>query len=148
MDLFSYQRVLLTSHSFPAQNSTQKRRKNKTSAVAICSLSSFGYIGVNNRTERKFKNQTLDYLEDIRDKKLETNAEAQRLVDEIQKFSQIYIQKIQSHADSLITRVQQNRQAKLSAIEDTIADIERLENETENALDIRYRHFCQNIRTN
>ena len=76
-------------------------------------------------------------MEDIRDKKLETNAEAQRLVDEIQKFSQIYIQKIQSHADSLITRVQQNRQAKLSAIEDTIADIERLENETENALDIR-----------
>ena len=82
-------------------------------------------------------------MEDIRDKKIETNAEAQRLVDEIQKFSQIYIQKIQSHADSLIGRVQQNRQAKLSAIEDTIADIERLENETENALDIRYFDYFE-----
>ena len=78
-----------------------------------------------------------DYLEDIRVKKVETNAEAQRLIDEIHLFSQNYIQQIQAHTESLINRVHQNRHAKLNAVEDTIADIERLENETENALDIR-----------
>merc|ERR1739838_730463 len=64
-----------------------------------------------------------DYLEDIRVKKAETNAEAQRLIDEIHLFSQDYVQQIQAHTESLINRVHQNRHVKLNAIEDTIADI-------------------------
>ena len=80
----------------------------------------------------------LDYLEDIRDKKAETNSEAQRLVDEVHAFTQSYIEQIQRHSETLVQRVHENRAQKLRAIEETIADIEMLENETENALDIRF----------
>ena len=79
-----------------------------------------------------------DYLEDICDKKNKTNSESQRLVDEIHSFTQAYIEQIQLHSETLISRVHENRSQKLRAIEETIADIELLENETENALDIRF----------
>ena len=98
-------------------------------------------------------------MEDIREKKIETNTEAARLIDEIQKFTTSYISQIQeqrsimiimidddwqdywipikSHSEKLIEKVQKNRQKKIQNHEAKIAEIERLENKTESALGMR-----------
>ena len=74
----------------------------------------------------------------MRERKIETNSEAQKLIDEIQKFTTSYMNTIQSHCDKLIEKVQKNRAAKIQKVEDVISEIEQLENETETTLDIRF----------
>ena len=58
-------------------------------------------------------NHYSDYLEDMRERKVETNSEAQKLIDEIQKFTTSYMNTIQSHCDKLIEKVQKNRALKM-----------------------------------
>ena len=74
----------------------------------------------------------------MRERKIETNSEAQKLIDEIQKFTASYMNTIQSHCDKLIEKVQKHRAAKIQKVEDVISEIEQLENETETTLDIRF----------
>ena len=83
-------------------------------------------------------NHYSDYLEDMRERKVETNSEAQKLIDEIQKFTTSYMNTIQSHCDKLIEKVQKNRALKIQKVEEVISEIEQLENETESTLDIRF----------
>ena len=83
----------------------------------------------------------LDYLEDMRERKVETNSEAQKLIDEIQKFTTSYMNTIQSHCDKLIEKVQKNRALKIQKVEEVISEIEQLENETESTLDIRFASY-------
>ena len=83
-------------------------------------------------------NHYSDYLEDMRERKIETNSEAQKIIDEIQKFTTSYMNTIQTHCDKLIDKVQQNRAAKIQKAEKAISKIEQLENETESILDIRF----------
>ena len=74
----------------------------------------------------------------MRERKVETNSEAQKLIDEIQKFTSSYMNTIQSHCDKLIEKVQKNRALKIQKVEEVISEIEQLENETESTLDIRF----------
>lgn len=74
----------------------------------------------------------------MRERKVETNSEAQKLIDEIQKFTTSYMNTIQSHCDKLIEKVQKNRALKIQKVEEVISEIEQLENETESTLDIRF----------